>query len=70
MKIGRKNGNILDRKGDKTGLKPDTLQSINCRYGRAYEEKGMGETESEKIYTLMYTDDVALMAEEEQDRDR
>lgn len=45
MKIGRKSGNILDGKGGKIGLKPDTLQSINCRYGRPYEEKGMGETE-------------------------
>lgn len=45
MKIGRKSGNILDGKGGKTRLKSDTLQSINCRYGRPYEEKGISETE-------------------------
>lgn len=56
----------MDGKGGKTGLKLDTLQFINCRYGKHLKKEGWVRL-SEEIYTLMYADDVALMAEEEQD---
>lgn len=56
----------MDGKGGKTGFKLDTLQFINCRYGKHLKKEGWVRL-SEEIYTLMYADDVALMAEEEQD---
>lgn len=56
-------------KGVRQDLSPILFNLLIADIGDHMKKKGWVRL-SEKIYTLMYADDVALMAEEEQDRDR
>lgn len=56
-------------KGIKQDLSPILFNLLIADMGDHMKKKRWVRL-SEKIYTLMYADDMALMAEEEQDRDR
>lgn len=48
-KVGRRSGEIFGKRGKtKLSVKSDTLQSINYKYERPYEERGIGRGETEE----------------------